>query len=155
MPRLIPGFSGLLVSTATLGLIWGAVWLQTPDGTFELDPQQEKGAFEKLLPIYLRIAEVVIGLASGSIVLLVGSSAFRAGGRLPWEFASPLFLLSVCVVYGVLFMVFEVLDYETYRHRPIARTYTRHKYVRNQALGFSSLTCFCAGYLWLIVIVTR
>jgi len=52
-------------------------------------------------------------------------------------------------------MVLEVFNYEAYRHHPDKKTYTRFKYARNHALGFGALICFCAGYLWLIVIVTR
>ena len=52
-------------------------------------------------------------------------------------------------------MVFEVFNYETYRHHPGEGTYTRFKYARNQALGFGALGCFCAGYIWLIVILTQ
>lgn len=58
-------------------------------------------------------------------------------------------------MYGILFMVLEVFNYEAYRHHPDKKTYTRFKYARNHALGFGALICFCAGYLWLIVIVTR
>ncbi|HUK25314.1 MAG TPA: hypothetical protein VLV49_12100 [Terriglobales bacterium] len=66
-----------------------------------------------------------------------------------------LLLLTCSIVYGILFMVFEVFNYETYRHHPGEGTYTRFKYARNQALGFGALGCFCAGYIWLIVILTQ
>jgi hypothetical protein len=54
----------------------------------------------------------------------------------------------------VLFMTLLVLN-EQHRHEPAARSYTRFKYSRNQALGFSALGCFCIGYAWLVVDATR
>lgn len=156
MPHPFPGFSGLLVGWGTIALVWLLVNFRTQKHDFfHFDALGEKGAFERILPIYIRAAEFIIGLASGSIVLLVGSSALHANGRLPWFFASPLFVLSLSIVYGILFMVYETLDYESYRHDPERKSYNRTKYVRNQALGFGALLCFCIGYLWLIVIVTR
>src|SRR5438477_11278744 len=156
MPHLFPGFSGIAVGLGTFALVCVVVCLRTGKfSSFDFDPLGEKGEFEKLLAIYIRAAEFIIGLASGSIVLLVGSSAFRAGGRLPWSFASPLFVLGICIMYGILFMVFETFDYEAYRHDPTRTSYKRFKYIRNQTLGFAALLCFCIGYSWLIVLVTR
>lgn len=156
MTHLFPGFSGITASLGTFAVVCLAICWQTKKSpAFDFDPLGEKGEFEKFLAIYIRAAEFIIGLASGSIVLLVGSSAFRAGGRLPWSFASPLFVLALCVLYGILFIVFEVFDYESYRHDPTRTSYTRFKYVRNQTLGFSALLSFCIGYSWLIVLVTR
>ena len=120
---------------------------------FNFEPPGEKGGFEKLLANYLDIAKVVIGLASGSIVLLVGSASFRSIGRLSASFASPLSLLALCILYAVLFMVFEILNYEDFRHG--TRPYSRFKYSRNLALGFGGLLCFFIGYMWLIYVVTE
>lgn len=154
--HLFPGSAGLSTGLATIFLVWLIVNARTEKTEcFHFDALGEKGAFERLLPIYLRAAEFIIGLASGSIVLLVGSSAFRSNGRLPWFFASPLFALALSILYGVLFMVGETFDYESYRHDPERKSYKRTKYVRNQTLGFGALLCFCIGYLWLIWIVTR
>jgi hypothetical protein len=107
---------------------------------FNFEPPGEKGAFEKLLANYLDIAKVIIGLASGSIVLLVGSASFRSTARLSASFASPMCLLALSILYGVLFMVFEMLNYEDYRHG--TRPYTRFKYSRNLALGFGASGAF-------------
>lgn len=113
----------------------------------------EKGSFAPLLTIYLDIAKVVSGLASGSIALLVGAATFHStgAGHLLTSFASPLFLLALSILWGVLFMAFIVLNYEGYRHG--VRPYTHFKYSRNQACGFGSLLCFAIGYVWLIFIV--
>lgn len=119
---------------------------------FNFEPPGEKGAFEKWLANYFYIAKIIIGLASGSIVLLVGSASFRSTGLLPASFASPLCLLGMSILYAVFFMVFEMLNYEDYRHG--TRPYSRFKYSRNLGLGFGGLVSFCVGYMWLIFIVT-
>jgi hypothetical protein len=63
------------------------------EGPFYLDPASKPGAFESFLAKYIRATEFVIGLATGSIVLLVGSSALHGqSGRLPWFYAPPLLL---------------------------------------------------------------
>lgn len=159
------GFHGIEVGIGLFLAAWLLAWLVLwpsqgenwykkliSNHNFNFEPPGEKGAFEKLLANYLDIAKVVIGLASGSIVLLVGSASFRSTGRLPLSFASPLFLLTLCILYAVFFMVFEMLNYEDYRHN--SRRYTRFKYSRNIALGFGGLLCFCVGYIWLILVVT-
>ena len=86
--HVLSGMSGIVTGLAVFAIVWAVVWLRTKAISFDLDAEGEKGAFEKLLPVYLRLAEFVLGLAAGSIVLLVGSSAFRANGRLPGAFAS-------------------------------------------------------------------
>jgi len=149
-----PGFAGIVVGICVFFVIWGLAALQAGKGPFNMDAHQEKGAFEPLLSNYLDIAKFVLGIASGSIVLLVGSSAFHGDKGLPSAFASPLFVLALCILYGVLFMFFLMFDYEDYRHREGQSPYTRFKYSRNTALGMSGLACFCVGYAWLIVIVT-
>ena len=106
--------------------------------------------------MYLDIAKFVLGLAAGSIVLLVGSSNYfnQSNSRPSLQaFASPLFVVAMSVICGVLFMILLVLNYENHLHRP--NSYTRFEYTRNQALGFSALACFCVGYTWLVVAATR
>ena len=113
-----------------------------------MDPQGNVGAFEPFLARYIRVAEFIIGLATGSIVLLVGSSALHGqGGHLPWFYASPLLLLALCVGYGIAFMVLLSYSYENYRQ---GNPYTRGAYILNETLGFSALACFIVGYIWLI-----
>jgi hypothetical protein len=159
------GLHGIEVGIGLFLVAWPSAWLvHWPrqemnwfkklllNHSFDFEPPGEKGAFEKLLANYLDIAKVVIGLASGSIVLLVGSASFRSTGRLPASYASPLSLLALSILYAVFFMVFEMLNYEDFRHR--TRLYSRFKYSRNLGLGFGGLLCFCVGYMWLIFIVT-
>jgi len=155
MPHLFAGFSGIAVGLGIPAIVALVVYRRSKDTRIDFDLQGERGSFEKLLPIYLRFAEFVLGLGAGSIVLLVGSSAFRAGGRLPWVFASPLYLLALSVVYGIIFMLCLILDYDNYRNNPSFTPYTRAKYTRTHALAFGALICFCLGYAWLVFATSR
>jgi len=133
-------------------IAWIVVCLRTDKGPFSIDAQGEKDSFENILALYHRCGELLLGLASGSLVVLISSSAFK-NGHLPWQFASPLFLLALTVIYVFLFMVLMTLNYEHYKHDH--SSYTRFKYTRNQALGFASMSCFFVGYVWLIIVVTN
>jgi hypothetical protein len=148
MCHLFPGFSGLLTGIGIfLGLMLFISSL-TPAGAFTFEPQNRPGAFEARLATYMRAGEFIVGIATGSIVLLVGASGLHSTGHLPWRYASPLVLLTFTVIYGVLFMALLAYNYEMFLH---GNAYTRFRYVRNQSLGFSALACFCAGYAWLVV----
>src|SRR5205823_3712848 len=84
---------------------------------YNLDPQGRAGAFEPFLARYIRTAEFIVGLATGSIVLLVGSSALHGQtGHLPSTYTSPLLLLAFCVVYAIAFMVWLIFHYEDHQH---------------------------------------
>jgi len=121
--------------------------------SYNLDPMAVPNAFEPFLAKYIRAAEFIVGLATGSIVLLVGSSALHGeGGHLPWFYRSPLLLLAWSVVYGVGFMVWLIFNYEEHKH---GNPHTRLAYTISETLGFSSLFCFGCGYVWLIFRVTN
>ena len=93
------------------------------------------------------------GLATGSIVLIVGSSAFHgAAGRLSPFYASPLLVLGGSVAYSLLFMAVQILTYEDVSH---GHSHTALQYALNETFGFSALACFLIGYFWLIIAVTR
>jgi len=148
-----PGLWGIVTGVSVFLSLWLIGWLFLKGDTFDMDAKGKEGAFESRLSNYLDIAKFVLGLASGSVVLLVGSTTFHDGRiRLPTSYASPLFLLVISIICGLLFMVFETLNYEAYQHK--SKAYTRIKYSLNNALGFGSLACFCAGYVWLIIIAT-
>jgi hypothetical protein len=148
MSHLFPGGNGLLAGLAIFPLIWVAVYYTREHEAYNLDPQDKWGAFEPFLTKYLKISEFIIGLATGSIVLLVGSSALHDQiGRVPSAYASPLFLLATCVVYGIAFMVWLTYHYEEYQH---GARHTKVAYTLSLTLGFSSLARFCIGYVWLI-----
>src|SRR3984957_13622542 len=144
-----PGASGLIVGAAIFVLIGTCAYFSKAPALYEMDSQGKPGSFEPFLAKYIRVSEFIIGLATGPIVFLLGSSALQGqGGRLPWFFASPLLLLTICVVYGICFMVWLTYRYEEYlRGVP----HTRFAYSLSLALGFSSLTCFGVGYIWLIL----
>jgi len=149
MPHAPAGASGLLAGLAIFFVIGAWAYLTRGAGPFDLDPQARPGAFEPFLAKYLRVTEFIIGLATGPIVFLIGSSALQGqGGRLPRFFASPLLLLTICVVYGISFMVWL-----TYRYEESQRgvPHTRFAYSLTLTLGFSSLACFSVGYIWLIL----
>jgi hypothetical protein len=152
LPHLFAGFSGLLVGGLILPVVWLISYHLKVHAAFNMDPQGTPGAFEPLLAKYIRATEFVVGLATGTIVLLVGSSALHNSGRLPWIFATPLILLAYAVIYGILFMILLILNYENVQH---GNAHTRFEYSRSEALGFGSLICFCLGYFWLILTITR
>jgi len=148
----IPGFSGLLLGPLVFLGVGAVSYFTKKYEAYNLDPQDKPGAFEPFLAKYIRTAEFIIGLATGSIVLLVGSSALHGqGGRLPWFYASPLLLLAWCVFYGIAFMVWLIFHYEEHQH---GTPHTRLAYSLSETLGFSSVVCFLSGYIWLIFQVT-
>jgi zinc transporter ZupT len=157
---LFPGFSGVATALGLFALIWLTVYLRSRGRPVVFDPESRHGEFGKrLLPMYLDITKFVLGLAAGSIVLLVGSlnmnqsNAARPSLR---SFAAPLFLVAMSIIYGVLFMIFLALNYEHHLHHPgDPHSYTRFQYTRNQSLGFGALVCFCVSYIWLIAAATK
>lgn len=142
---MIPGFSGVLV-VLVVALVVGAT-------VFKLSRQYQAFTFEPILIRYFRLAEFMIGLASGSIVLLVGSSVFRGnGGHLPRLFASPLIVLGASVLFAVGFMIWVQFWYEQFQY---GIEYRRFAYCITKVLGFSSAFYFCIGYIWLVVATTQ
>src|SRR2546423_10379385 len=106
MCHLFTGFCGLLMAVGTPVVIACLAYFTKKSEAYNLDPQDRPGAFVPFLTQYMQIAQFLIGLAVGSIVLIVGSSALHAqGARLPWFYASPLLLLAGSVLYALLFMV--------------------------------------------------
>src|SRR5579862_437712 len=155
---LFSGFPGVATAVGVFALIWLIVYLRTKGQPVVFDPGSKHGEFGKrLLPIYLDITKSILGLAAGSIVLLVGTLNFnQSSARSLKPFASPLFLVAMSIIYGVLFMIFLTLNYEYHLHHPDdPHSYTRFKYTRNQSLGFGALVCFCISYIWLIAAATR
>jgi hypothetical protein len=133
--------------------VWGILYSRRKKVQFyNLDPKGKEGAFEPLLQKYLRLAEFMIGLATGSIVLLVGSSVLHGkDGHLPTFYRPPLLLLAGSVLFGLLFMAFLILSYEEWQHQD---RHTAKAYVSIEASGYGSLLLFVIGYLWLIWAVT-
>jgi hypothetical protein len=149
---MLPGTGGLVIGPSLFIVLGIGLRCTKKFDAYHLDPKGEPKTFEPFLAKYIRAAEFIIGLATGSIVLLVGSSALHSQGRLPWFYASPLILLAWSVIFGITFMVWLIFEYEDYQH---GGTHTAWKYTLSETLGFSSLLCFCFGYVWLILEVTR
>lgn len=153
MHHVPPGIPGLIVGLVVFPLLGFPIYSSLAEGPFNLDPQDKWNAFEPFLSKYLRLEEFIVGLATGSIVLLVGSSSLRGQSlTLPWYYASPLYVLCWSVLWGILFMVWLTYHYEDYQHGEIK--HTRKAYALSLSLGFSSLMCFILGYVWLIFRVT-
>ena len=120
---------------------------------YNLGPGGDPKAYEPILARYIRFAEFMVGLATGSIVLIVGSSALHGqGGHLPWFYASPLLLLACSVVYSLAFMAAQLVTMEEVLH---GDPHTAFSYALNETLGYSALLCFLAGYVWLVFAVTN
>lgn len=148
-----PGFSGSVTSVGVGVAMWCFRRATKRHAAYNLGPGGDPHAYEPLLNRYLRLSEFVIGAATGSIVLIVGSSALHGqGGRLSWFFASPLVLIAASVVYGIAFMACQVLTYEEVLH---GNPHTANQYALNEMLGFSSLVCFIVGYIWLVFSTTN
>ncbi len=153
MPSHFPGFWGVVTAVVLPVGLWVLFFVKRRGvAAYHLDPQGKPGAFEPLLQKYLHLAEFMIGLATGSIVLLVGSSVVRGkDGHLPSFYASPLLILGAAVATGIIFMAWLILSYENAQH---GNPHTPVVYSLSEALGYSSLLLFLVGYFWLIVVVT-
>jgi hypothetical protein len=150
---LVERAGGLLPAPAIVLLIWiNRHRARRSSGSYSLEPQGRAGAFEPLLQKYLHLAEFIISLATGSIVLLIGSSFLHGkDGRLPPFYAAPLLVLATSVLTAIFFMVALILGYEDVQH---GNPHTPKAYALNETLGFSSLVLFVVGYIWLIFAVT-
>ena len=153
MRHLFSGFSGTVTSIAVFGGMWTFRRMSKEFETYNLGPGGDPHAYEPIMNRYIRLAEFMIGAATGSMVLIIGSSALHGqGGRLPWFYASPLVLIASCVVYGIGFMACQILTYEEVLH---GNLHTAAQYALNETLGFSSLLCFIIGYIWLVIVTTN
>src|ERR1051326_7404433 len=116
--HLFPGFSAVVTIAAVAPTIWCVSYgVRKKIRAYNHDPQGNPGSYEPFLQKYLRLAEFMIGLATGSIVLLVGSSTLRGqGGHLPWFYASPLLMLAASILFGVMFIAWLILSYEESSH---------------------------------------
>ena len=148
------GSSGGALALSFLFVPWFLLFRRRhKTSAYTLDPKGKAGAYEPLLAKYLKLAEVILGLATGSVVLLVGSSALRGtAGKLPWTFASALVLLAFSAIYAIGFMGWLIFCYEYYQQ---GNAHTGFHYSLSEALAIASLLSFFSGYLWLIWVVTR
>ena len=153
MVHPFPGFSGA-ISVICIGVfVWTQRRRSKTFATYNLGPGGVPKDYEPILARYIRLAEFMIGLATGSIVLIVGSSTLHEKcGHLPWFYASPLLLLGGSVIYGLLFMTAQLVTMEDVLH---GNPHTASSYALNETFGYSSLICFILGYIWLVFAVTN
>src|SRR5713226_8421048 len=141
-----PGVRGCLTGVGIFLVLYVIAWRNTkPSNTYTFEPRGP-GSFEPILARYSRLTELIVGLATSSIVLLAGSSVFRSAGKLPKGYGSPLVLLAESVICAALFVALLNYNYEEWQHH---QNYTRHQYRLSIALGFAALLNFAVGYLWL------
>ena len=150
---LFPGISGIITVLVLTPIVWFIVRSQNKLENYNHDPKAVPGAFEPFLQKYLRLAEFIIGLAAGAIVLIIGASFYHGdGGHLPWTFASPLLVLAVSILASLGFMAWQILSYENTQH---GCKHTARDYSLSEALGWGSLLFFFIGYVWLILAATH
>lgn len=153
MPHLFPGFSGTACTIVIAFAVWSNRRRSKKADNYNLGPGGDPRAYEPILVRYIRLAEFMIGLGTGSIVLIVGSSALHGqGGHLPWFYASPLLLIGGSVVSGLLFMAAQLVTVEEVLH---GNPHTAFSYALNETLGYNTLIYFIVGYIWLIFSVTN
>ena len=141
----VAGVTGALAATAVFAFFYVVTCFSVPKGNYTFE-HRGPGSFEPTLKRYTHLVEFIVGLASGSIVLLGGSSVWQSGGRLPSKFGSPLVLLAASVVLLVLFLACTTFFYEDWLHN---QRQTHHRYRLSVALGFAGLLCFAVGYCFL------
>jgi hypothetical protein len=137
-------------------VLWTAAWLSLRGSTsFYFDPQDfvhyEKGGgrelpvsaatntFNSHLKNYIGVVKLLLTVAAASIAF--GTDQHSRTG----VFIAKI-ILAFSILYGAVFGALLQFFYENYAQN--VRSYTRLRYSLIQALGFSSLACFIAGYLW-------
>jgi hypothetical protein len=130
--------------------IW---WSLTPQRkvrnfkTGAIEPKEEEVDFDPRHGHYMKCGEVVIALASASLVF-VPSLHFTAA--LPW-LGLPMVLLGFTVVYALAFMGILTYFYEMQLQNPDTFTATRSCILFS--LGFGGLACFAIAYFVLSILI--
>ena len=144
------GTSGVVTAVAAFGICWVLARRTYTADSYIMGPTGPN-SFESCLARYIRIGEIMIGLATGAIALLGGSAVVRGTGKLPWFFTSPLLVLGSSVILSLLFIALLSFFYEGYLHDD--HSYTRSRYTLTTALGFSALICLALGYFWMVLAI--
>ena len=110
-------------------------------------PGTEEVSFDPRHGHYMKCAEVLITLASASLVFI---PTLHVSSLLP-KLALPMVLLGFTVVYGLLFMALLTYFYEMFLFDPASFKAFRSSLVFT--LGFSAFLCFALAYLVLSIIV--
>ncbi len=115
--------------------------------TGEITFGTEEVSFDPRLEHYLKCAEVLITLASASLVFI---PTLHVSSMMP-KLAFPMVLLGFTVVYGLLFMALLTYFYEMFLFNPANFTAFRSSTVFT--LGFSAFFCFALAYLVISIII--
>jgi hypothetical protein len=116
---------------------------------------EDAGNFEPHSARYQDLAKLVITLSSAAIAFLIG---VQANNKPPLsEFAQKTEAVAPIVVgffassiaFLIFFMVSQNVWYEQYCHSADHSTYKRWKYALSMALGWTGLTSFIVGFVWL------
>ncbi|MGC2110760.1 MAG: hypothetical protein WA655_14665 [Candidatus Korobacteraceae bacterium] len=114
--------------------------------TGEIIGGNEEVSFDPRHGHYMKCAEVLITLASASLVFI---PTLHVSSLLP-KLAFSMVLLGFTVVYGLLFMALLTYFYEMFLFDPASFTAFRSSLVFT--LGFSAFLCFALAYIWLSIV---
>jgi hypothetical protein len=125
------------------------------------DPRTERlrgRRFEPIMERYMDFAKTIIGLAAGSITLLIGILGFllkdvsaTVAGRI--DMGPPIICFCFCILYLVLFLGSLTACFESYLVNPTS--YTPFWYSLNISLAYSGVLCLTLGYFWLSTSVAK
>jgi hypothetical protein len=124
------GFAGIVTGLGRFAVRRLIVFLGTKGSSFTFDPGGNDGEFAKLCFRSTWRLQNWTWFGAGSMVFCwFGSSNFgSSNARSLKSFASPLFLVAMSIIYGVLFAIFLVLNCENHRNHPNSNCHTRFKY---------------------------
>ena len=114
--------------------------------TGEIIRGTEEVSFDPRHGHYMKCAEVLITLASASLVFI---PTLHVSSLLP-KLALSMVLLGFTVVYALLFMALLTYFYEMFLFDPASFTALRSSTVFT--LGFSTFLCFALAYIWLSIV---
>jgi hypothetical protein len=114
-------------------------WKRNIDGTIK--KPEEVHEFDPRLEHYLKVAEIIVGLASASLVFV---PTMHSKNINPFWFAFALVLLSFTVFFGLFFMATMTYFYEMFLFKP--SSYGAGRSSLMFSLGFSGFACFAAAY---------
>ena len=154
--RIPSGFWPAVGCALWFVVLWTGIWLSLRRiRSFYFDPQDfvryengggrelpvsaETSTFDSHLTNYIGVIKLLVTVAAASIAFGGNQNASRG------IFTAKI-ILAFSILYGAVFGALLQFFYETYAQN--VRSYTPMRYSLIQALGFSSLACFIAGYLW-------
>ena len=114
-------------------------WFYEKGGGRELPVAAQTSTFEPLLKSYIDVTKLLITVAAASI-------AFGGNQQGAKQISTAKIILAFSILYGVLFCAVLHFFYDQYTQN--VRAYTRCRYSLIEALGFSTLFCFIAGYFF-------